>query len=279
MTHIIDGNAIAAKKREEIAQEIAENNLAPTLHIILANNLDASAIYVRRKIKACEEVGITPHLHKFDETCDQNEIIDLVETLNNDARAHGIFMQLPAFDHIDDNVVVQSINPDKDVDGLTHINMGRLVASNKNGLVACTPQGVMEILAYEKTDLSGKHAVIVGRSLLFGKPMGQLLLQANCTVTQCHSHTHDLPSITKQADILIVAVGQPEMIKADWVKNGATVIDVGISKNNDCQICGDVDFGNVKNIARAITPVPGGVGPMTVANLLSNTVKAAQKTT
>jgi methylenetetrahydrofolate dehydrogenase (NADP+)/methenyltetrahydrofolate cyclohydrolase len=274
MTHIIDGNAIAAKKREEIAQEIAENNLAPTLHIILANNLDASAIYVRRKIKACEEVGITPHLHKFDETCDQGEIISLIDTLNNDKTAHGIFMQLPAFDHIDDNVVVQSIHPDKDVDGLTHINMGRLVAGDKNGLVACTPQGVMEILAHEKIDLGGQHAVIVGRSLLFGKPMGQLLLQANCTVTQCHSHTRDLPSMTKQADILIVAVGQAEMVKADWIKHGATVIDVGISKNDDGDICGDVDFENVKNIARAITPVPGGVGPMTVANLLSNTVRA-----
>jgi methylenetetrahydrofolate dehydrogenase (NADP+)/methenyltetrahydrofolate cyclohydrolase len=274
MTHIIDGNAIAAKKREEIAQEIAENNLAPTLHIILANNLDASAIYVRRKIKACEEVGITPHLHKFDETCDQGEIISLIDPLNNDKTAHGIFMQLPAFDHIDDNVVVQSIHPDKDVDGLTHINMGRLVAGDKNGLVACTPQGVMEILAHEKIDLGGQHAVIVGRSLLFGKPMGQLLLQANCTVTQCHSHTRDLPSMTKQADILIVAVGQAEMVKADWIKHGATVIDVGISKNDDGDICGDVDFENVKNIARAITPVPGGVGPMTVANLLSNTVRA-----
>ena len=273
MTHIIDGNAIAKQKREGIAQEIAAKKLEPTLHIILANNLDASAIYVRKKIKACEEVGITPHLHEFDKTCDQGEIIALIETLNNDTHAHGIFMQLPAFDHIDDNAVVQSIHPDKDVDGLTHINMGRLVAGDKNGLVACTPQGVMEILNHEKINLSGQHAVIIGRSLLFGKPMGQLLLQANCTVTQCHSHTRDLPSITKQADILIVAVGQAEMVKTDWVKKGAIVIDVGTSKNSNGKFCGDVDFENVKNIARAITPVPGGVGPMTVANLLSNTVR------
>ena len=196
--------------------------------------------------------------------------------MNNDSTVHGIFLQLPVENHLDSNTLIQSISPNKDVDGLTHVNVGRLVAGD-HGLVACTPQGVMEILAHEKIDLSGKHAVIIGRSLLFGKPMGQLLLQANCTVTQCHSRTIDLPSITRQADILIAATGQAKMVKSDWVKNGATVIDVGISKNSDGKMCGDVDCEEVKNVAGAITPVPGGVGPMTVVNLLSNTVKAAKK--
>jgi methylenetetrahydrofolate dehydrogenase (NADP+)/methenyltetrahydrofolate cyclohydrolase len=273
--YIIDGNAIAAKKREKLAQEITDKNLSPSLAIILANDLDASAIYVNRKMKACDEIGIKHQIHKLPSDVSETEIIALIEKLNNDNNVHGVFMQLPAYDHIDDNVIIQTISPDKDVDGLTHINVGRLVAGDDSGLVACTPQGVMEILSHENIDLTGKHAVIIGRSLLFGKPMGQLLLQANCTVTQCHSRTVDLPSITAQADILIAATGQPEMVKADWVKDGAIVIDVGISKNSDGKMCGDVDFENAKNIAHAITPVPGGVGPMTVACLLANTVRAS----
>ncbi len=275
-TRIIDGKAIAKAKRNKLAQEVKDQNLSPSLAIILANDLDASAIYVNKKMQACDEVGIKHQLHRIPRNASQDDIISLIEQLNNDSTVHGIFLQLPVENHLDSNTLIQSISPNKDVDGLTHVNVGRLVAGD-HGLVACTPQGVMEILAHEKIDLSGKHAVIIGRSLLFGKPMGQLLLQANCTVTQCHSRTIDLPSITRQADILIAATGQAKMVKSDWVKNGATVIDVGISKNSDGKMCGDVDCEEVKNVAGAITPVPGGVGPMTVVNLLSNTVKAAKK--
>lgn len=275
MADIINGTAIAKTLRQAIKKQIDNNALSPALAILLANDLDASTIYVRRKMTACEEVGIKPILYKIDPNTPENDIINLVQSLNNDSNIHGIFLQLPTYSDINSHKIIQSINPEKDVDGLTVHNMGLLISGSKDGLIPCTPQGVMELLHHQNIDLTGKHAVIIGRSLLFGKPMGQLLLQENCTVTQCHSKTKNMEDIARQADILISATGQAKMVKANWVKNGAVIIDVGISKLADGSISGDVDFDDVKDIASQITPVPGGVGPMTVACLLGNTVKAA----
>ena len=232
MTHIIDGKAIASRKRQAIKQEIEAQGLSPALAIILANDLDASAIYIRNKMKACDEVGIQPHLHQLDMHTSQDDIITLIHQLNNDPTIHGIFLQLPVGNHLDSKKIIQAIAPEKDVDGLTYINLGRVMSDDQDGLVPCTPQGVMALLSHDNIPLSGKHAVIIGRSILFGKPMGQLLLNANCTVTQCHSKTN--------------------------------------------KITGDVDFDNVKSKSSQITPVPGGVGPMTIACLLANTLKACQ---
>lgn len=273
---IIDGKAIATTKQNDLKRTIAEQSLSPKLSIILANDNPASQIYVSRKIRVCRDIGIEPVLHQLTTDVSQNELIKLIDTLNNDPSTHGIFLQLPVGDHLDTNELINSIAPHKDVDGLTNINLGKVMAADDSGLAPCTPQGVMEILNHENIALSGKHAVVIGRSLLFGKPMGQLLLNANCTVTYCHSKTQNLSDLTKQADILIAAVGQPKMVKGDWVKNGAIVIDVGINRMHDNSLCGDVDFDTVKDIAKAITPVPGGVGPMTVAYLMTNVVKACQ---
>ena len=273
---IIDGKSIAASKRQSIKHDIDTHNLKPKLAIILASNNPASKIYVSRKIAACKEVGIEPVFHELAENTQAKDIIAIIQTLNNDKSVHGIFLQLPIADSLNANDIIQTIHSDKDVDGLTITNMGKIMSGDDSGLTPCTPQGVMEILNHENIDLTGKHAVIIGRSLLFGKPMGQLLLQANCTVTQCHSKTENLSTITKQADILIAAAGQANMVKGDWVKSSVIVIDVGINRTDDGKITGDVDFETVSQIASAITPVPGGVGPMTVASLLANTVKACR---
>jgi len=273
---MIDGKAIAQAKLDDLKQIITNQNLSPKLAIILANDNPASQIYVSRKMKICADIGIDPILIEFPKTVSNQDITDQIQSINNDPLIHGLFLQLPVWDHLNTDDLIQSIDPKKDVDGLTHINLGKVMAGDKSGLVPCTPQGVMAMLDHEKIDLNGKHAVIIGRSLLFGKPMGQLLLNANCTVTQCHSKTVDLPSITKQGDILIAAVGQPKMVKADWVKQGATVIDVGITKMDDGKLSGDVDFDKISKITNAITPVPGGVGPMTVACLMANVVKACK---
>ena len=272
---ILDGKEIAKALRLEIKDIINIKRLRPSLAIILANDHVPSKIYVQRKMAACEEAGITATLHTVAPDQSTDDILDLVERLNNDKNVHGVFLQLPVNPKFDGDKIIQSINPAKDVDGLTHHNMGALVA-NSASLVPCTPQGVMRLLNETGIDLSGKHAVIIGRSLLFGKPMGQLLLHADCTATQCHSKTKDLKSLARQADILICATGQAGMVKQDWVKDNAIVIDVGITQTDDGKIVGDVDFYNVLNVAGHITPVPGGVGPMTVACLLANTVKACQ---
>lgn len=272
---ILDGKAIAKSLRNHIKHTIETQGLNPSLAIILANDHAPSQIYVQRKMAACAEVGIAVELHNIEPNQSTDDILNLVDRLNNDPSIHGIFLQLPVNPKFDGDKIIQSITPEKDVDGLTHHNIGALV-SGAPALVPCTPQGVMCLLDETGVDLAGKHAVIIGRSLLFGKPMGQLLLQADCTVTQCHSKTKDLPSLTRQADILICATGQAGMVKADWVKDNAIVIDVGISQLSDGKISGDVDFYNAMNVAGHITPVPGGVGPMTVACLLANTVKACQ---
>lgn len=276
MTHIIDGKAIAAALREELASRVAATNKKPGLAVVLVGEDPASQVYVRNKIKACEKTGLKSLEFKLPEATTQKKLLSLIHELNADPKVHGILVQLPLPDHLDETSVTQAIAPEKDVDGLHPVNIGRLV-SGLPGLVACTPQGSLKLIQSVKQDLSGLHAVVVGRSLLFGKPMAQLLLAENCTVTQAHSRTKDLPGICKQADILVVAVGRPQMVKADWVKPGAIVIDVGINRGDDGKLCGDVDFDAVKDHASAITPVPGGVGPMTIACLLANTVKAASK--
>lgn len=273
-SQIIDGKSIAQNLRTALAQEVSTFSSQPGLAVILVGDDAASQVYVRNKIKATEKAGMRSFEYRFPAHASQAAIASMIDTLNHDPDVHGILLQLPLPEHLDTDALVQSITSEKDVDGLTYQNMGKLIAGEKDGLIPCTPQGSLKLIHSLRKDLSGAHAVIIGRSLLFGKPMGQLLLRENCTVTQGHSRTKDLPAICRQADILIAAVGRPQMIKADWVKEGAIIIDVGINRLDDGSLVGDVDFETVKNKASAITPVPGGVGPMTIACLLENTVKA-----
>ena len=230
---------------------------------------------MRNKIKACEQVGITSTEKRLPADTTNDAIEAVINDLNTDETVHGILLQLPLPDHLDSDYLIQLIAPQKDVDGLNLRNVGALVAG-LDGLVPCTPEGSLILIKSVISDLSGLHAVVIGRSLLFGKPMAQLLLKENCTVTMAHSRTQNLKEICQQADILVAAVGREKMVKADWVKDGACVIDVGINRMENGKLCGDVDFENAKDIAGAITPVPGGVGPMTIACLLANTVKAAK---
>jgi methylenetetrahydrofolate dehydrogenase (NADP+)/methenyltetrahydrofolate cyclohydrolase len=274
MTHIIDGRAQAKIIKESLKKEIAGQSIIPSLSVILIGNDPASQIYVERKKEAAQEVGIKGQIQRLPESATQQEVIGLIHNLNNDHSVNGILLQLPLPDHLNSHEIINHIDPIKDVDGLTVTNMGKLL-SGAPDMIPCTPQGVFILLHTIYENLCGRHAVIIGRSLLFGKPMGQLLLNADCTVTQCHSKTKNIKDICAQADILIAATGQANMIKADWVKDGAVVIDVGISRDDNNKITGDVDFENVKDKASAITPVPGGVGPMTIACLLKNTVKAS----
>lgn len=271
---IIDGKAIAATVLDDVKTRVDALSRKPGLAVILVGEDPASKVYVGNKIKACEKTGIRSIEHKLPATSSANEIKSLIENLNADKNIDGILLQLPLPNGLDGDALVQTIAPEKDIDGLTILNAGKLVAG-LDGLVPCTPQGSLILLKSVLPDLMGKHAVVIGRSLLFGKPMAQLLLQENCTVTIAHSKTKDLASVVKTADIVIAAVGRPQMVKADWVKPGATVIDVGINRLDTGKLCGDVDFDAVKQVASAITPVPGGVGPMTIACLMQNTLKAA----
>lgn len=272
---IIDGKAQAALLRDTLKERIAALDFAPGLAVILVGEDPASQVYVRNKIRACERAGIQSFEARLPAQATQQEVAAEIKAFNTNPNVHGILMQLPVPDHLDAGALTEMIAPEKDVDGLTTANIGRLVAG-REGLVPCTPQGALVLIKSVRKDLSGLHAVVIGRSLLFGKPMAQLLLAENCTVTQAHSRTQNLPEICKQADILIAAVGRPQMIKKDWIKPGAIVIDVGISRLDDGTLCGDVDFETAHEVAGAITPVPGGVGPMTIACLLANTVKAAR---
>lgn len=283
---IIDGKAIAAALREDIATDVAalkEKGKAVGLSVILVGDDAASHVYVTNKIKACKQAGIQSFEHKIDGNATKEDIQHIIKNLNTNPHIHGILLQLPLPKHLADvqEKLVQSIAPEKDVDGLTTANAGKLFLGHDDGLVPCTPQGSLRLIKSVEENLSGKHAVVIGRSNLFGKPMAQLLLQENCTVTMAHSRTKDIESICKQADILVAAVGRPQMVKADWVKDGAIVIDVGINRlpptveGGKSKLVGDVDFDAVKDVASAITPVPGGVGPMTIACLLANTVKAS----
>jgi len=275
---IIDGKAIAAALRADIAAEAAKLASKPGLAVILVGDDPASHVYVRNKVTATEGAGLKSIEHHLPDNTKAEQIAALIDTLNADASVHGILLQLPLPEHINADPLIQRIAPHKDVDGLTFVNAGKLVAGEKTGMVPCTPQGSLRLIKTIKEDLTGLNAVVIGRSLLFGKPMAQLLLAENCTVTTAHSKTKDLPEVCRRADILVAAVGRAEMVKADWVKPGAIVIDVGINRMDDGKLKGDVDYAGVSAVAGAITPVPGGVGPMTIACLLANTLKAAQTT-
>jgi len=273
----IDGKAIAAQVREDLAAEVAGMDVKPGLAVILVGDDPASHVYVRNKIKACEKVGIESFESRLPEKATEAEIIAEIEAFNSNKNVHGILVQLPLPYPLDGDAIIQHIAPEKDVDGLTFINQGKLVAGDHSGLVPCTPQGSMLLIKSVLDDLNGLNAVVIGRSLLFGKPMAQLLLAENCTVTTAHSRTQDLESVCRNADILVAAVGRSKMVKQDWIKPGAVVIDVGINRGDDGKLCGDVDYDGAVNVAASITPVPGGVGPMTIACLMKNTVEAAKK--
>jgi methylenetetrahydrofolate dehydrogenase (NADP+) / methenyltetrahydrofolate cyclohydrolase len=272
---IIDGKAVAARVKAELAAEIDALDRKPGLATILVGDDPASAVYVRMKREDSAEVGIQSFHHEPGGDVSAEELAGLIQALNADERVHGILLQLPLPAHLDQDDFISLIDPGKDVDGLTTVNAGLLMHARPEALVPCTPAGVMELLAESDVDLSGARAVVVGRSILVGKPLVQLLLAANATVTQCHSRTRDLAAVCREADVLIAAVGSPGLVTADMVREGAVVIDVGTNRTDD-GLVGDVDFDAVKELAGAITPVPGGVGPMTRAMLLVNTVKAAK---
>ncbi len=273
MTTIIDGKAISATLKDELAIQVSKMDTKPSLAVILVGDDPASHVYVRNKIKACEKTGITSIERRLPKDTTNEAIEDIINALNQDTGVDGILLQLPLPKHLDSDRLVQLIRAEKDVDGLNLRNAGALVAG-VDGMVPCTPQGSIILIKSVISDLNGLNAVVIGRSLLFGKPMAQLLLQENCTVTMAHSRTKNIKEVCKNADILVAAVGREKMVKASWVKSGACVIDVGINRMENGKLCGDVDFEEVKDIAGAITPVPGGVGPMTIACLLQNTIKA-----
>ena len=270
---IIDGKSMAQNLREELAKRVNELNKKPHLAVILVGNDEASIIYDRNKKKAAENIGMTCNIHHLPEETTEDKIIELINNLNNDSDVNGIIVQMPLPKHLNADKIVEQIRTDKDVDGFGFYNMGLLHSNNKNAFVAATPQGVLYMLQKTLGDLSGLHAVIIGRSNIVGRPLASLLLNNHCTVTVAHSKTKNLPELTKQADIVVAACGVAKMVKKDWIKDGATVIDVGINRI-DGKLCGDVDFDEVKEVAGFITPVPGGVGPMTVAMLMNNTLLA-----
>ncbi|MDE4173302.1 bifunctional methylenetetrahydrofolate dehydrogenase/methenyltetrahydrofolate cyclohydrolase FolD [Phaeobacter sp. PT47_59] len=280
---LIDGKAFAAKVREKVAGHVArlkqEHGITAGLAVILVGEDPASEVYVAAKHRQTVEVGMASFEHKLPADVSEADLFALIDQLNADPAVHGILCQFPVPDHLDERAVVARIDPAKDVDGLSVVNAG-LLASGEKGLVSCTPLGCLMLLRDQIDDMTGLNAVVIGRSNLFGKPMAQLLLQENCTVTIAHSRTRDLPEVCRRADILVAAVGRSEMVQADWVKPGATVIDVGITrvphpeKPGKTKLLGDVNFAPVSEVAGAITPVPGGVGPMTIACLLANTVTA-----
>ncbi|MDZ7829946.1 MAG: bifunctional methylenetetrahydrofolate dehydrogenase/methenyltetrahydrofolate cyclohydrolase FolD [Halofilum sp. (in: g-proteobacteria)] len=281
MADIIDGKAFAAGLRECVAKQVetlkSEHGITPGLAVVLVGENPASEVYVRNKGKQTREAGMESLEYKRDASISEQELLDLVEELNGDDAVNGILVQLPLPDHIDSDKVLAAINPDKDVDGFHTVNVGRLW-TGLPGLVPCTPLGCSLLLKDTLGDLSGRHAVIVGRSNIVGKPMAALLLREHCTVEIAHSRTQDLAGEVKRADIVVAAVGRQEMIQGDWIKEGATVIDVGINRiptdEGKTRLVGDVHFESAEKVAGAITPVPGGVGPMTIACLLNNTVEA-----
>lgn len=283
MAQLIDGKALSIQVLQQVASDVellkVESGIVPTLAVVLVGEDPASQVYVRNKMKRAREVGIGSREHRLDADITQNELELLIDALNNDADVHGILVQLPLPAHFNEDAVIASIHPDKDVDGFHPLNVGAL-AAGRDTLVPCTPQGCMIMLNQIHPDLSGKHAVVIGRSNIVGKPMAMLLLQANCTVTIVHSHTQDIESLCRNADIVIAAVGRRELVDADWIKPGATVIDVGINAieiDGKRKLIGDVAFEAVAGVAGAITPVPGGVGPMTIACLLLNTTRAVKR--
>ncbi|NCC22753.1 MAG: bifunctional methylenetetrahydrofolate dehydrogenase/methenyltetrahydrofolate cyclohydrolase FolD [Alphaproteobacteria bacterium] len=279
---VIDGKGLSAKLRSNVADEVAAMSVKPGLAVILVGDDPASQVYVANKVKACREAGIESFENLLPENAREEEIAAVIENLNANPSVDGILLQLPLPGHLDEDRLIQMIAPDKDVDGLTIANAGRLFAGLP-GLVPCTPQGSLALIKSVREDLTGLDAVVIGRSLLFGKPMAQLLLGENCTVTTAHSRTKNLADVCRRADVLVAATGRAQMVKGDWIKPGAIVIDVGITRiphpsiEGKTKLVGDVDFEGATTVAGAITPVPGGVGPMTIAFLLANTVKAAKR--
>lgn len=277
---LIDGKALSEQLRKEVATRAAAlkvKGITPGLAVILVGDNQASQVYVRNKVKACEDVGFHSVLEKYDASMTEAELLARVEALNNDPSIHGILVQLPLPKHIDDHKVIETISPAKDVDGFHVASAGALMVGEV-GFKACTPYGCMKMLeSISMKDLRGKHAVVIGRSNIVGKPMAMMLLAANATVTVTHSGTADLGAMTRQADIIVAAVGKVDVLTADMVKPGAVVIDVGMNRNAEGKLCGDVDFNGVKEVAGYITPVPGGVGPMTITMLLVNTMESAER--
>ena len=279
MANIIDGKKIASEVRAEIAAECAElkaKGVTPGLAVIIVGEDPASKVYVKNKKKGCEEVGFHSEVYELPEATTEEELLALVHKLNNDDAIHGILVQLPLPKHLNDEIIIQNIDPKKDVDAFHEVNVGKIMIANYDFL-PCTPAGVMVLLEKSGIDVSGKECVVVGRSNIVGKPQAMLLLHANGTVTVCHSRTKDLAEVTRRADILVVAIGKADFITGDMVKEGAVVIDVGMNRKADGKLTGDVDFATVEPKASYITPVPGGVGPMTITMLLRNTLTAAKK--
>ncbi len=280
MGKIIDGKAIATALQERLKEQVAYFAMTvgrkPKLVVIMVGEDPASAIYVRNKIRACEAVGITSEAYKLADSTEPAYLENLIRKLNNDSLVDGILVQLPLPSQFNAKKIIPLIDPKKDVDGFSQMNIGSLLLDDKKGLYSCTPLGIIQLILSTGTDLTGKHAVVVGRSNEVGKPVALMLLQHNATVTICHSRTKNLAEFTRTADVLVVAVGQKKLITGDMVKDGAVVIDVGINRDDDGKLCGDVDFASVEPKASFITPVPGGVGPMTIAMLMANTLKAAK---
>lgn len=276
MANIINGKEISAAIREEIKAEVQGMSVRPGLAVVLVGDDPASAVYVRNKSKACAEVGIYSEVYRLPEETGRGQLLGLIEQLNQSPLIHGILVQLPLPKHLDPEEVIMAIDPAKDVDAFHPVNVGKIMIGNYDFL-PCTPAGVMELLHRSGIEVSGKECVVIGRSNIVGKPQAMLLLHENATVTVCHSKTRDLPSVCRRADILVSAVGKPKFVTADMVKDGAVIIDVGMNRDENGKLCGDVDFEPVSEKASYITPVPGGVGPMTITMLLKNTVTAAKR--
>jgi methylenetetrahydrofolate dehydrogenase (NADP+)/methenyltetrahydrofolate cyclohydrolase len=276
---LIDGNALSKQLRAQVAADTVKlkaQGLTPGLAVVLVGDNQASQVYVRNKVKACEDAGLHSVLEKYELNMTEAELLARVEALNNDDSIHGILVQLPLPAHIDAQKVIEAISPAKDVDGF-HIASAGALMTGMPGFWPCTPYGCMKMLESIGYQLKGKHAVVIGRSNIVGKPMALMLLQQNATVTICHSGTKDLKAMTLQADVIVAAVGKRNVLTADMVKPGAVVLDVGMNRNDEGKLCGDVDFDGVKEVASYITPVPGGVGPMTITMLLVNTLESAQR--
>lgn len=276
MAELINGKQISQKLKDELKKQVEvlkSEGKTCCLAVIQVGNDPASSVYVGNKKKACAYIGIESQAFELPEETTEAELLSLIEKLNHDATVHGILCQLPLPEHIDEEKIINAISPKKDVDGFHPQNVGALVIGQE-GFVSCTPAGIIELLKRSNIDIEGKHCVVVGRSNIVGKPMALLMLRENATVTVCHSRTRDLKEICKEADILIVAIGKPQFVTADYIKEGAVVIDVGIHRNSDNKLCGDVKFDEAEPLASAITPVPGGVGPMTIAMLMKNCVEA-----
>ncbi len=278
MAQIIDGKFIAKQIKDQLKEEVSllkETGTSVCLAVIQVGQDAASSVYVNNKKKACAYIGIDSVSYELKEDTEEEELIKLIEKLNGTESVHGILVQLPLPTHINEDRIIRTISPDKDVDGFHPVSVGRLWLGEK-GFISCTPAGIIQLLKHSGIEIEGKECVVVGRSNIVGKPMAALLLRENATVTVAHSRTADLKEVTRRADILIAAVGQPKMITAEYVKEGAVVIDVGMHRDADNHLCGDVDFDDVFSKVSAITPVPGGVGPMTIAMLMSNCVEAAR---